>query len=339
MRFNKGTIENFIFGNFPEAKYVSGKNGEIHFNTPFDSDNKKRLYVSSDTGKWFDQKAQRGGNKFEYFVAEYLEIPVGEAISILLKEYRDDNYEPPITVEEKKEIAKIEPLSIPEGVKFFDDGNLGFVGEMAYSYLLERKINPSGLGYISSDNPRIDKRIFIPFYENDVLVYYIARTFVKDEEFRYVNPKDLSAGDFVLNYDKITDEVFIFEGAFDALSLEFPQIGTAMLSTSLKEGQAKKILSRDPSRIIIVPDKDTKPKVRATTLKSLISTKNKLFENKKYKQSFSLFIYNLPDGYKDFNQYKMATGVGSISIDECKVFNEMEVMAELINLELWGIYG
>lgn len=333
MRFNKEVIENFVFGNFPEAKYVSGDNGEIHFNTPFDLDNKKRLYVSSETGKWFDQKAQRGGNRFEYFVSEYLDIPVGEAISLLIEEYSDGDFQ--AHVEEKEEKAEVKNIEMPEGVKMFNSGvELGYIGNIALEYLDNRKINPDGLGYISSEEASFDKRIFIPFHEDGSLVYYIARSFLPNEELKYRNPSGFSAGDFVFNLDKIKDEVFIFEGVFDALSLDFPQVGTAMLSSTIKDEQARKIMSRNPRRVILVPDKDEKRKVRITILEGLIRTAEKLLENKKYKQDFTLLVYDIPDGYKDFNEYKIATGVGHIPLDGCKVFNKMTMMMELGNLKM-----
>jgi hypothetical protein len=334
MRFSKEVIENFVFGNFPEAKYVSGDSGEIHFNTPFDTDKKRRLYVSSDTGKWFDQKAQRGGNKFEFFVSEYLDVSVKEAVSILLGEYGDGESYVPVKKEEVKKVKK-KKIEIPKGVKMFNSGeDLGYVGNMALEYLNSRKISPEGLGYISSDDAILDKRIFIPFYEEEELVYYIARSFLPDEKLRYKNPSGFSAGDFVFNLDKIIDEVFIFEGVFDALSLGFPQVGTAMLSSVIKDEQARKILSKNPRRIILVPDKDEKIKVRITILDSLIKTAEKLLENKKYKQDFTILVYDLPEGYKDFNEYKMSTGIGNIPLDECKVFNKTTKMMELADLRM-----
>lgn len=334
MRFSKGTIENFIFGNFPEAKYVSGSKDEIHFNTPFDIDKKRRLYVSSNTGKWFDQKAQRGGNRFEYFVSEYLDVPVGEAISILNKEYKDEDYVP---IVEEKVVVNETPLEVPEGVKFFNtEDEIGIVGNQALGYLNNRKINSSGLGYISSEKPEFDKRVFIPFYENNKLVYYIARSFIPSEELRYKNPKNLSAGDYVFNYDKIREEVFIFEGVFDALSLNFPQVGTAMLSSSLKDEQAKKLISKGVNRVILVPDNDDNPSTKITILENLIKTKNKLTENKKYKQSLSIFVYNIPEKYKDFNDYKVSTGNGNIPISECRLFDEMEIIEEILKLKIRG---
>lgn len=335
MRFHRLTVENFIFGNFPEAEYVSGSNEELHFNTPFDTDNKKRLYVSVETGKWFDQKAQRGGNNFEYFVSEYLDVPVGQAISILLKEYSEENYiQPEQNIEEeKKKNIIVSSLEMPDGVKFFDSDDLGFIGLQAKEYLEGRKISLNGLGYFSDIKSEYYKRIFVPFYENGELVYFIARSIVPDDPMRYKNPVGVNAGNYVFNLDNIKEDVFIFEGVFDAMSLDFPQVGTAMLSSFIKDEQARKIVQKNPRNIILVPDKDEKSKTRATILGNLIKTKNKLLENKRYKQNINFFIYNIPDGYKDFNAYKQATGSGIIHLHECKIFNEMEILMEIASLK------
>lgn len=335
-RFSRQTIENFIFGNFPEAEYVSGNPEEVHFNTPFDNDNRKRLYVSVESGKWFDQKAQKGGNRFEYFVSEYLDITVGEAIRLLLEEYSDgaEMVQEVRKVEEKKDV---ESIDIPEGVKFFSEEELGFIGRQAKAYLEDRKISTDGLGYFSNDGNEYQKRIFIPFYEGKELVYFIARSFVSDEIMKYKNPPALRAGDYVYNLDKLTSDVFIFEGVFDALSLDFPQVGTAMLSSVIKDEQARKIVEKEPRNIILIPDKDDKIKTKITILENLIKTKDKLLKFKKYKKDFNLFIFDIPGEYKDFNEYKKATGSGTIPLHECKIFNEMEILMELalLRTKLW----
>lgn len=331
-------IENFCFGNFPEAEYTSSNEAEIHFNTPFAvGDNKKRLYVSVDTGKWFDQKNQRGGNKFVFFVAEYKEITIGEAYRLLKEEYSDgrdfDNYK---EGEKKAPISiEVEAIEVPPQVVFFDNvENLGIFGAQAKEYLECRKIDPSGLGYFSTTEYPYSKRIFVPFYENGKLVYYIARSFDPNEKMRFMNPKNAKSGDFVYNLDKLQKDVFLFEGTFDAMSLDFPQIGTSMLSSVLKEGQARKIVNTKPKRIILIPDNDEKIETKIIVLTNLTKTYDKLMNAKKYLQKFEVLIYRIPEPYKDFNEYKQKTGVGLIFPEECKPYNKMEMQAEINMLSL-----
>lgn len=334
-KISKHIIENFIFGNFPEAKYVSGSNDEIQFNTPFDNDNKKRLYVSVSTGKWFDQKAQRGSNGFDYFVSEYLDLSRREAVDLLYREYSNDS-EIFDEIEESDNIEKEKTiLEMPSGVIMFDETDkLGIIGRQAKHYLESRKINISGLGYFSDLDSIYANRIFVPFYENGDLVYFIARSFLKDEVMRYKNPPGLNAGDFVYNIDNIKNDIFIFEGVFDAMSLEFPQVGTCMLSSFLKEEQARKILSKNPLRIVFVPDKDENIKTRITILENLIKSYHRLVDIKKYGQNISFMVYNIPDGYKDFNEYKKDTGNGLIYIEHCKPFSEIEIQTEINMLSI-----
>ena len=334
----RDTIENFCFGNFPEAEYTSSNETEIHFNTPFSvGDNKKRLYVSADTGKWFDQKNQKGGIKFVYFVSEYKEITVREAYDLLENEYSDGNSFEEYNVEERKvsDSSNIESIEVPPQVVFFDNTeNLGIFGVQAKNYLESRKISPSGLGYFSTTEYPYSKRLFVPFYEEKKLVYYIARSFDPNEKMRFMNPKNIKAGDWVYNIDNLQSDVFLFEGVFDAMSLDYPQVGTSMLSSVLKDGQAKKIVEKKPKRVILVPDNDEKIETKLTILTNLTKTYDKLMNAKKYKQKFEVMIYRLPEGYKDFNQYKQETGNGIIFLEDCKPYNKMEMLSEINMLSL-----
>lgn len=334
----RDVIESFCFGNFPEAKYTSSNEEEIHFNTPFAvGDNKKRLYVSADTGRWFDQKNQRGGNKFVYFVSEYKDITVGEAYRLLKDEYSDGREFEDYREEEKKSstLVEVEEIEVPPQVVFFDEAeNLGMFGVQAKNYLEGRKLNTSGLGYFSTTDYPYAKRVFVPFYENGKLVYYIARSFDPNEKMRFMNPKNENAGDWVYNLDNLQSDVFLFEGTFDAMSLDYPQVGTSMLSSVLKDGQAKKIINTNPQRIILVPDNDKEVSTKIKVLTSLIKTYEKLMNAKKYKQNFEVLIYRIPEPYKDFNEYKIKTGNGIIFLEDCKPFKKEDIMGEIVMLGL-----
>jgi hypothetical protein len=341
-RVSKQIIESFIFGNFPEAEYVSGNDKELHFNSPFTNDGKKRLYVSVENGRWFDQKEQRGGNKFENFVAEYLGTSAKEAIEILKKDYSNGDVFDYLEENTENVIIKKETINIdiPEDVVLFGEADeLDCFGKQALEYIEGRKINPNGLGYFSTIKGGFWKRIFVPFYENGKLIYFVARSFDENEPMRYKNPPEMNASSAVFNYDKIKDDVFIFEGVFDALSLDFPQVGTAMLSSVIKEEQAKKIMGKNPKNIILVPDKDKKIKTKVIILENLIKTYDKLMKFKKYKQNVSFFIYMIPDEYKDFNDYKKATGKGNISFDECKEFKKDDIITEINILNIQKGFG
>ena len=320
-------IVSFIEANFPEAKETSS--GELHFNTPFEKDGKLRLYVNPENGRFFDQKRQVGGD-FSSFVAEYLNVPYVEVAMILIKEYSNRTNEE-IDFKEVVEVEK--ELELPEGLHFFHEKKLGIIGRKAKRYLENRGIDPSGLGYIFKNNSDFNKRIFVPFYENGKMVYFIARAF-DDNPFRYKNPDGFNASEVVYNIDNIEDEVFIFEGVFDALSLK-SQIATCMLSNSLKREQAIKILDKMPNRITFVLDNDEDPKTRSIIERSLNKNIKLLMEHKSPSLQLDIFIYRPPEEYKDFNEYSVATGTGFINYKDCEKYNPRSVKKLLEGIN-WG---
>lgn len=331
---NKETIKNFLDEYFPGYD----KNGrEYVFSSPFFADRGKRLYVNSDTGQWWDHHEGKGGS-FPSFVAEYLGVSYNDACKILESDFtsivakeidiRDIiaaiNKEQPDEVEEEKEPLDVHPIMFDDTDELDDDG------EEAIRYLQQRKISPNGLGYFPKSDTNYGGRIFVPFYENGELVYFLARSYT-GSELRYKNPPGLST-DVVFNYDNIDDTVVIFEGAFDAMSLSnYP--GTAILSNKMKEGQAKKLMGVSTLKnIIFVPDKDAEISTRKLILTNLIANYDLLNKYKKISKSVKFYIYNIQDGYKDFNEYKQKTGESSIRIEDCEVFNKNKIMFEIMRI-------
>ena len=317
----------FIEANFPEAKKTSS--GEYHFNTPFEKDGKLRLYVNPEKGRFFDQKRQIGGD-FSSFVAEYLDVPYVEVAMILIKDYSQrtgENIDLKEVVEVKKE------LELPEGLHFFGEEKLGIIGRRAKKYIEDRKIDPSGLGYVYKSDSDFHKRIFVPFYEEGKMVYFIARAF-DDNTFRYKNPDGINAGDVVYNIDNINKEVFIFEGVFDALSLK-RQVSTCMLSNSLKREQAIKILDKMPERITFVLDNDKKPETRKIIEKSLEKNIKTIMLYKPPSLNLEIYVYRPPEEYKDFNEYSIDTEKDFISYDNCEKWSSRSTK-KIINNIKWG---
>jgi hypothetical protein len=320
-------IVSFIEANFPEAKQT--ESGEWHFNTPFEKDGKLRLYINPEKGRFFDQKRQIGGS-FSSFVAEYLDIPFIEVATLLIKEYSSFEDSNKIKFKEVVEVKK--EIELPEGLVFFDEKPDGIVRNRAANYLKKRKIDISGLGYIYKSSSEFHNRIFVPFYEENRMVYFLARAFDKSK-LRYKNPKNVSAGNVVFNIDKIEDEVFIFEGVFDALSLT-NQVSTCMLSNSLKKEQALKILDRMPEKITFVLDNDKDPNVRRIIEKSLNKNIKLLMDYKPNSLNLKIYIYRPPEEFKDFNEYKIATGADYIDYKDCELWNPHSVK-KIINSINW----
>lgn len=231
----------------------------------------------------------------------------------IVSEIGQDNY--------REEVIKVGgDLELPEGLTFFRENDSGLMAKKAIKYLKGRGLAEDTIykmGYIYNPGGKFGFSIFIPFYEDGELVYFIART-LEGNALRYNNPKGVDGRNFVYNYDEIDyrGDVFIFEGVFDAISLEH-QTGTAMLTSSLSKEQASKILERAPKNIIFVPDNDEAGK------SSLYKNINTIMFYRPPSLDIDIYIYRLPEG-KDFNDYSIETGVRSIKIEDCEKYTGKE---------------
>lgn len=224
-------------------------------------------------------------------------------------------------------IPKENELIIPDGLHYFKENKNSIIENTAKDYLYNRGINNiKELGYIFEPNSFFNKTIFIPFYENKKLIYYICRDwtnnrFLNGKQLRYINPKGINASNYVYNIDKIKDEVFIFEGIFDALTLE-KQIGTATLKSVASIKQIIKILDKNPKRIVFVPDNDEAGKNSIN-----INLKNFL-KFKAPSQNIKFYIYLLKK-VKDFNE----SGKKEIKIEDCIEIKNKKFIPELIEIK------
>lgn len=314
MKIPERLLLQFLTSNFTLKKTSTG---EIRINSPFTQDKKYHLYIEPKKGVFNDFKTGEKG-KIEKLISDYLDIPISNVVTYLIKEYgssinlRETQEEP-----EKKEIK----LELPQGLKFFNEGSLSIIGKKAYSYLERRNISKEKimeLGYIYNDESEYHNSIFIPFYENNELVYFITRDFTEKSKMRYRNPHGIDTKEFVFNLDNLKETVLICEGVFDALSIDSPS-STCMLSADLGKRQALKILDTVPKNIIFVPDND------ATGHRTL---QKNIAILKLYKPSsidLNIYVYQLPNDVKDLNELRVKTGKNKISIDECEVYNPNKI--------------
>lgn len=316
-------IENFIYSNFSEAKPTSS--GELHFNSPFVKDGKNRLYVNPNKGSFFDQKQQIGGT-FIQFVSEYLGVSEKDAYIILIKEYSLREHS---NITQKEIINQYSEIKLPPGTIFFNESNpKSRTCKIAKHYLQERQIPIDDLAYVYDPNgdfkETFHERIIIPFYENNELVYFIARSFT-NSTLRYKNPKNIDAGDFVFNIDKLTEDIFIFEGVFDALSLHLPQVGTAMLSNKLKDNQIIKMLDLAPKNIIFVLENDKNKIAIETGIKNLKLNYLNFIKYKPINLKLNFYTYRPPLQFKDFNEYSHKENIHSIDLKDCEKYNPKQI--------------
>lgn len=334
----ESTIENFVFSNFKEAKWTGS--GELHFNSPFTNDGKLRLYVNLQKSSYFDQKEQKGGS-FVSFVAEYFDIGLREAAIALVRDYSNKSGISNDDISYKEIVEVQKDIDLPDGTKFFFEETSGRTYKLAKRYLMERGIPEGDLAFVydpkGEPKESYHNRIIIPFYEQGRLVYFIGRSF-DDSPYRYKNPTGVDAGNFVFQLDKFIEkdikDIFIFEGAFDALSLHEPQFGTAMLSNKLKQVQITKILDLAPERIVFVTENDKNEIAIKAGKKNLDWNLKTMMKYKPPSLNIKFYIFNPPSQYKDFNEYSVAENKHNIDIDkECKLYKPNEVDVSTFS---WG---
>jgi DNA primase len=308
------TIVAFLNDNFTVKETSTG---EIRINSPFLQDDKFHLYINPEEGVFKDFKSDISGS-FSYFISEYMGIPEKDILPYLMKEYGFGNKTTYTKIIEERKEAELE---LPKGLHFFADTKLGYIGNLALDYLKERMIDEkyiNEMGYVYDANSEYNNRIFIPFFEEGKLVYYICRDFTGTSYLRYANPHNINSKNFVYNIDNLQDTLFICEGVFDAISIK-NIIGTAILSANLGETQAKKIMERAPSKIIIVPDNDsTGNKTLDDNVKMLIKYMPPSFTTQ-------FFIYRI-EGAKDLNSRLTDLGKSDIDINDCIPYQESKKM-------------
>jgi len=94
-------------------------------------------------------------------------------------------------------------------------------------------------------------RLIIPFYHENTLVGYTARTVLKDKKPKYLAEEP---ADYVFNLDAQTWDkqlVLVFEGPIDAVYMG----GTALLGSEISDSQAM-LINRLNKDVVVVPDRD-----------------------------------------------------------------------------------
>jgi hypothetical protein len=312
MKIPRTLLESFFDSNFDIRK--GSTNDEIIFRSPFSNKSSHLIYMNLEKGVFQDFHGDIPSGSVIYFIAEYLDIPRTQVLSHLLENYS--------LGEEKKFIPAQETESedlkgVLESVLWLKD-KLGIFGNASMKYLKKRKIPQTYLdewGYFISG--RYERRIFIPFYEEGKLVYFLARSIDKNEKLRYYNPKGINSKDYLFNYDRIEEgkPLVICEGVFDAASVSNFS-STAILSADISVKQVKKIISKNISEIIIVPDNDE------TGGRTLGRNIDLLYKHYPSSMNLTVLIYRVPDGFKDFNEYVINTGDNFIDKEKCIEYNK-----------------
>lgn len=314
MKIPSSLIQTFVTSEF-NAKVNSSD--EYIIKSPFVDDRKGKLYINKKDGRWIDFKGGDSGG-FLKFVKEYMGfISNSEVIRYLIENY-DFKLTPEKEAKENINNKKIlQDFILKDKPKLFGDGNnLGLFGKKAYEYVrarnLEEEYYPK-LGYIYNPNSKFNERIFIPFFENYKLVYFITRAIDPKNLLRYMNADKIDSKQFVFNIDKINEETIICEGTFDAMSITSDQAATCLLSADIGIKQMEKLFDREVKSIIYVPDNDE------TGHKKMAANIKKILTYCPY-TGLKVYVYNLPDHIKDLNELKIKTGKNYILKKECELW-------------------
>lgn len=229
--------------------------GEFLINSPFVNDQKKKLGISySKGGVWNCFKSGNHGSWWSFvklikgfnsnkesqiwFLRNYFTID-----QIKLNLMINQNYIPIDEPEEKD----------PQ----FGDYILPFnfnKDKIYLEYLKKRYFTEEIINNLKIFIDHKDKRIVFPVYENDKLIFYAARAINCDNPIRWLNSKGSSFHP-VWNLDNVRDEIWIFEGIFDAIRV-WPK-GVTIFGLNMHDEQIKKILNKNPYKIVVVLDDDS----------------------------------------------------------------------------------
>lgn len=318
MKFPSNVIEAFLYDHFNKYIVKNGPNGrELCFNGPFEPDTRFRMSVNVPLNLAHDFNTGYSNN-FIGFVGDLLDMSPEQAQRHIIKTYFEylsfkeiiKPYRLPIKVIELAEINEPPGLS-----KITNKTELGI---MTIQFLYRKNIAPelikqAGLKYFSSGYYKA--RLYIPFYMNGKLVFFQARDILGPELFfkvhkrkkkyqKYLNPKGIQKSQIIYNYDYIKKgkDVVVVEGPFDAMTVNN---GIAMLGHTISKAQARKIIDKQPKKIIFIPDND---KAGQDTLERNIKTVRELAPD------LEVGYYELDKRYKDANE----AGLKEVNSEEIK---------------------
>jgi 5S rRNA maturation endonuclease (ribonuclease M5) len=285
-------IKDYLTTKFSGKFKLSSNGRELLMNSPVDpTDRKQHFSINLETGLWQDFRKGEKGNF--YFLYSYLE---GVTYKQAVKEIhiRSINKEPlPAT------IIEAPSSSIREEMKNFVPVLLDKQPESeleiaAYLYLSDRKILNNKYPFFVAMEGRFYGRVIIPFWRNDDLVYFQARSLIGQKP-KYLNPGaefGLKSKSYLFPFDLSERYVIVCEGPTDAISLQLQGVNaTATLGCSLSVTQSR-MLAGFQGRIIVGYDNDSAGKAGLKNIHTTINC-----------QRFLPISYCFPDSrYKDWNE-------------------------------------
>lgn len=322
----KKILLNFLENNF-QIKPTNSEN-EIRINSFFTDDKEFKLYISLEKQVFICFKSDVRGS-VKYLISQFLNIPVGLVEERILTDYNfnEDDY----NFKENLDIKEYKLESYLKNLVLFKDKKIGYFGKLCLKYLLDRKVPLNYIkkcGYFFDDFDKLNKRIFLPFFEENKLVYFLARSL--NSKLRYLNIEGFKARNYLFNYDEIENKCCLTEGIFDALSINNIK-GTCITGAEISVNQITKLLERNVKEIIYVPDNDK------TGKENIIKNLDKIIFN--YPSTFvpQIWIYENKDykNFKDFNEFYCKTGCNEIEEKYLTQYNKLNYYLNSLNSDNW----
>jgi len=227
------------------------KGNEQAHHCPFCNHHKKKLQVNLDTQRWHCWVCDSKGRSI-YSLLRKLNVDIRD-----LNKVKDVYGDEPEYDSKDEYVAK---LQLPSEFKQLHFKPNGFQPEynQAINYLKERGITQAdivkyNIGYCSDG--LYFGRIIVPSYDgNGELNYFIARSYYKDEPYKYKNPpvsRDVIVFENQINWN---EPITLVEGVFDSFSVKrnvIPLLGKFLLS-KLKN----KIMEKGVTDVTIMLDSD-----------------------------------------------------------------------------------
>lgn len=155
---------------------------------------------------------------------------------------------------------------LPDGVRSLLPGMTG------WDYLVSRGFSPEIIINYRILDWQSRRRVIIPAYQEDTLVYWVARTYANQEP-KYLNPKGLNRRNVLFNYDRASKHrtLIVTEGVLSAMA-----VGDSAVATlgKMVTSQQIDLLKRSASSEIIVMLDDDALSESVKLCKSLVRTKS-----------------------------------------------------------------
>ena len=249
MNLNVNRNQCIAFLNDEGLSYIEKpERGELQLNSPFVADSKKRCGINyRKNGTWNCFKSGQSGSWWE-FVASVKSISINEARLLFLKHYYNLGSSLWYSEAEEPE-PKENDLQFPGGTISFNPRiHIEYCDYLKNRYFTDLHFNTIKLFVNTSQ-----RRIHFPVYENGKLIFYAGRAIDSNNPLRWLNSGGNAHGP-IWGLDSVGDEIWIFEGIFDAIRV-YPK-GVAIFGNHLREEQLKKLLAKNPLKFVVVCDGD-----------------------------------------------------------------------------------